>query len=148
MKLRNIGTMLMGVALVVGLAACGSIDDAVEVKFADICAVDDRWITSEGVLALGDQTKCESIGDSEECHIMLVDPDDSSQSVTVTIDVGDKANQMDNLPDSYSDSDLVVRDNAGNTLGVGDKARVTGTASNNEQAYACRVWVRRIEAVP
>jgi hypothetical protein len=145
---RIIGMGIVILALAGILAACGSVADAVTVDFKDICAKDDRWITSEGILALGEKTKCESIGDSEECHVQLNDPEDSTKWITVTFDVGDKANTMDNLPDNYSEKDLVVRDNSGKTVGVGDRVRVTGTASNNEAAYACRVWVRKVEAVP
>lgn len=148
MNSRIIGVNILVMTLASILAACGSVDDAVTVSFADICAKDDRWITSEGILTLGDKTRCESIGDSEECHVQLNDPDDPSKWVTVTFDVGDKPNQMDDIPDSYTDKDLIIRDNVGKAVGVGDKVRVTGTASNNEKDFACRVWVRRVESIP
>lgn len=101
---------VLGAAL---LAACGSPDDAVEVSFEDACAEDDRWVTVEGYLGAGAQTSCESIGDSEECHMLLVNPDDASDTVTATIEVGDGSNQMDPIPDNYTADDLVFRDNAG-----------------------------------
>ena len=147
MRVKSFLLMLVA-GMAATLAGCGSVDSAVPVGFVDICAEDDRWISAEGILGLADQTTCESIGDSQQCHIVLLNPDDSSQSVTVTIEVGDGANQMASLPTGYSDADLAVQDNVGSTHGAGDRVKVTGPASNNEAQYACRVWVRRIETVP
>lgn len=141
--------MIMGAALFIvgGLTACGSPDDAVPVAFADICAEDDRWISAEGILTLGDETWCETTGDMEQCHIVLLNPDDPGQAVTVTLEIGDENNRMASLPESYTDADLLVKDNAGAAVGTGSRVRVIGPASNDEAQYACRVWVRQIEAV-
>ena len=130
------------------LAACGGVEDAVAVPFAEACAEDDRWVSVEGVLALGDQTSCETTGSMEQCHIVLANPDNASDVINVTIEVDDAANRMNDIPDSYTDADLVVRDNAGTTVGAGALVRVIGPASNDEAGFACRIWVRQIEALP
>lgn len=127
---------------------CGSVDDAVAVPYSEACVEDDRWVSVEGVLALGNQTNCETIGDMEQCHILLLNPDNPNDAITVTIETGSEADRMSTIPDNYTDADLVVRDHAGTTLGAGSRARVIGPASNDEAAYDCRIWVRQIEAVP
>lgn len=147
MRTRLVQTGIIVLILAGILTGCGSVADAVPVSFTDICAKDDRWISAEGVLSLGERTKCESIGNSQECHVQLSDPDDATKWVTITFDVGDKPNTMNDIPDQYSDSDLVVRDDTGKALGVGDRVRVYGTASSNEADFDCRVWVRKVEAV-
>lgn len=145
---RRVGILILGLLVSGALIGCGGVDDAVAVPFGETCAEDDRWVSIEGVLALGNQTNCETIGDMEQCHILLLNPDNSNEAVTVTIETGDEADRMNSIPDQYTDTDLVVRDHAGTTLGSGSRVRVIGPASNDEAAYACRIWVRQIEAVP
>jgi hypothetical protein len=147
MSIKILRTGLVAVLMAGAALACGGgVQDAVTVDFADICAEDDRWITADGVLAVGDEVSCETIGDSQSCHILLQNPDDSSDTVTITLDVGDQPNQMNDIPDNYSDEDLVVHDKDGNDVGAGDLVSVTGTASNNEEGFACRVWTRQVIA--
>jgi hypothetical protein len=145
---RKAGLVFLMIVVCGALMGCGSVDDAVPVAFGDACAEDDRWVSVEGLLALGEQTSCETVGDMEQCHIVLANPDNPNDQITVTIEVEDANNRMNAIPDSYTDADLVVRDNAGTTVGAGDLVRVIGTASNDEAGFACRIWVRQIEAVP
>src|SRR5689334_22977889 len=121
MNIKAVGTVFVVAAFAGAALACGGgVQDAVEVDFADICAEDDRWVTSEGVLTLGDEVNCEAVGDTQSCHILLADPADSSNTVTITLDVGDKPNQMNDIPDNYGDEDLVVHDKNGVDVGAGD----------------------------
>lgn len=51
---------------------------------------------------------------------------DSGASVRVSFPEGEGARQLEPLPKSYTDSDVVFRDDDQKTFGVGDAIRVTG----------------------
>ncbi len=96
--------------------------EAIEVTFDDICAEGVRRVTIHAQLAtLPVQMYC-----GTSCPIRLQDPLGSGWILPMRIDVGTGENQMEELPDSFSDGDLRIRGADGRTVGVGGKVSVTG----------------------
>ncbi len=148
---RHLFMMVPVLVLAAASLACYTgAEDPVAVSFDEACAEDDRPVTVEGVLGLGDTTYCETNPDNGEgtCDVLLFHPDDSSQSVTATLDLGSGANQMVELPDTYADSDFQFYDSAGASHGVKTRVRISGTSHNDMQGYTCRIMVDTIELVP
>lgn len=100
-----------------------------------------------GRLDLMGSTKCTTLGDITTCGLLLENPDNTEQKITIFVKVGDGPNQMNPLPESYSQSDIQVHLDDGTTALVGYRLRVRGrvciTTSNN----ACIEYIDRIELV-
>jgi hypothetical protein len=107
--------------------------------------IGDRF-SVEGYLRPGDlSTGCGGTRGDMRCSIRLnASSSGSGGSIPVSVEVGSRANQMEQLPSVYRISDLQFRDNARSLLGPLDRVRVTGKMHNR----FCMISVRVIKAVP
>lgn len=68
-------------------------------------------------------------------------------SMTADIPIGSEANTINELPESYTNADLVIRDKSGTTIKLGDHIRLTGTFKfHSKDSKAIKVAeIERIE---
>lgn len=113
--------------LIVGLAACGGDESAtvgVETAFADICneSNEGERLAVSGYLRLPD-----SFTGDFSVVLRLYETDSfEGTPIGVTARLGTEANQVENVPDSYSDNDLKVHLANGQVVGYGTKVKVSG----------------------
>jgi len=69
-------------------------------------------------------------------------PDGDGIDIDVSVEIGTGANQMEDIPDDFTDDDLKVRTNENELIGSNDKVIVAGTVyryadSTNEGRFLC-----------
>jgi hypothetical protein len=112
---------------ILGLAACGGDEPAtagVETAFADVCneSNEGERVAVEGYLRLPD-----SFSGDFSVVLRLFETDSfEGTPIGATVRLGTEANQMENMPDSYTDDDLRVHLADGQVVGYGTKVKVSG----------------------
>jgi hypothetical protein len=113
--------------LILGLAACGGDEPATagtETAFADVCneSNEGERVAVEGYLRLPDSFT----GDFSVVLRLFETDSFEGTPIGVTARLGTEANQVENVPESYSDTDLKVHLSNGQVVGYGTKVKVSG----------------------
>ena len=86
------------------------------------------------------------------CTLSLADPDGSDMVLYFEIFRGGLANQMDDLPDKYQNSDLRIHTKDGQIVGVDDLVTIQGVVVTSEDTWdkslECKVSVQWISEAP
>ena len=104
------------------------------VSFANACKAEnkDKIISVDGYLGVSSIMICNSRGIVRYCGINLYAQPGTGDSLTANVDVGNEANQMEQLPDQYKPQDLRIHTADGKTVGFRDRVKVTGKISPGE----------------
>jgi uncharacterized RDD family membrane protein YckC len=124
------------------LASSTSTPAPVEVTFdtiGDYAA--GRLVILVGRLVLMSKIRCRN----NECGLLLENPADTSQKITIFIKAGDGPNQLKPVPESYTKGDIQVRLDDGTYAPVGYRIRVTGRVCETTDGDACIHDIRKIE---
>jgi len=97
------------------------------------------------VILVGRLTLFASTFCSDTCGLLLENPGNPSQKVTIFVPVGDGNNQMKSLPDSYTKSDIQVRLDDGTLAVIGYRMRVTGRVCSTTADEPCINNISKIE---
>ena len=138
---RCIGGCLLALVAITG---CGE-KTITAVDFAKVCDQEaDAWIATEGVLVLPATVVCHG-SRKVNCELELHPPaGQAGDAIIASVRVGDGPNQMDALAEGYRAEDLVLRTDAGQTLGTGAAVRLTGQRGHGGR---CRIYTKKIEAL-
>ena len=82
---------------------------------------------------------------NSECGLLLENPADASQKITIFILSGDEPNQLKPVPEKYSKSDIKVRLDDGTYALVGYRLRVTGMVCETTNGNPCIQSIRKVE---
>ena len=93
-----------------------------------------------GRLALFSSTRC-----GEACGLLLENPANAAQKITIFVTVGSEPNQMKPLPTSYTKSDIQVRLDDGTFAVIGYRIRVTGSMCLTTSDEPCILDITKIE---
>lgn len=94
-----------------------------------------KRVTLEGYLGAPKMMMC-----SDTCSMNLYPtPAREGSMLSISLKVGDDENQMEELPKSFSETDVKVRTKDGKVLGVGAKIRVTGGRLGSKQDKSCQI---------
>jgi hypothetical protein len=135
--------------IVLSLAACSEEAPTVgEVKeFAAVCqeANKGKRIAVDGYLRLPDSFS----GDSSVVLRLYETAEFAGETIGVQTKIGPEANQMENVPTTYSDEDLKVHLADGQVAGLGAKVKVSGQVYFPivEQVFACGLENPLIEQI-
>jgi len=118
--------LIAGLALSAALAGCASEPPTAGelLAFEAVCdrANDGKRLAVEGYLLLPDE-----FTDSESVVLRLYQELDlDAARIGVTVRFGSQANQIDEVPTSYSDDDLKIHLTDGSTIGYDTRVRVSG----------------------
>ncbi len=100
-----------------------------------------RLVTLIGRLVLTNNVHCRN----DECGLLLENPDNTSQKITIFIMAGDEPNQLKPVPETYTKSDIKVRLDDGTYALVGYRLRVTGRVCKTTDGDACIDAIRKVE---
>ena len=139
-RMIHIGAMrilvsALGALLLVGCAHRPADGEAVE----DACAADNdgQKVTVSGYITM---SKVLTLCSANGCPFYLQQPrgkvNDGEQSVRVSFPEGKGARELEPLGKSYTDKDVVFRDDDEKTFGIGDAVRITGKINVSEGSCA------------
>jgi hypothetical protein len=100
-----------------------------------------------GRLDLMGGTTCTSSNAAQKCGLLLENPANPDQKITIFVWVGESPNTMKPLPDSYTKSDIQVRLNDGSYAVVGYRLRVQGRVCTTTENNPCITNITKIELV-
>lgn len=113
----------------------------IEVNFDTLATVnDDTLVVMVGRLALMSSTICDY-----KCGLLLENPDNTNQKITIFVTVGDNPNQMKALPDNYTKGDIQITLDDGTLAYVGYRLKVTGSKCTTTEDNPCIYTIRKIE---
>ena len=114
----------------------------VEVSFDSIGDYDTgRLVILVGRLVLTSNIRCRNA----ECGLLLENPGDTSQKITIFITAGDEPNQLKPVPETYTKGDIKVRLDDGTYALVGYRLRVTGRVCKTTDGDPCIDAIRKVE---
>jgi hypothetical protein len=93
-----------------------------------------------GRLSMVSSTYC-----NHTCGLLLENPANTTQKITIFVTVGDQPSQMKPLPNSYTKSDIQVRLDDGTYAVIGFRIRVTGRICQTTSENPCINDILRIE---
>ena len=142
--------LLLTISLVsLTLAACGeaapTVGDAKDFAVACDKANDGKRIAVEGYLRLPESFS----GDQSVVLRLYAASDFSGQPIGIQIKLGKQANQLEPVPDQYSDNDLQVHVANGQIVKYGTKVKVSGQVYFPlvAQEFACSLENPLVELV-
>lgn len=113
----------------------------VEVNFNTLADYPDgQLVIFSGRLALFNSTTCDY-----QCGLLLENPGNTSQKITIFVTVGQNPNQMNALPENFTKSDIQVRLDDGTYAGIGYRILVTGRKCTTTNDTPCISEIRKIE---
>jgi hypothetical protein len=158
MKRSSLKLLLVSLSLLGTTAACKKDPGPAEsVTFATVCDAKydptmeqgldkTKRVAIEGYLDIprGLFTMC-----SDTCNLQLLEkPGVQDKSFRINLKVGDSENQMEKLPEKYSEKDLKVHTHDDKVVGVGARVRVTGGRLGKAADKTCQlVDVDKVEAL-
>jgi hypothetical protein len=107
----------------------------------------DRLVILIGRLDLMSSTKCTTQGERTTCGLLLENPSNPDQKITIFVPVGDQPNQMKPLPETYTKGDIQVRLDDGTYAVVGYRLRVHGRVCITTVNTPCISDITKIELV-
>lgn len=114
----------------------------VEVTFESIGDVDTgELVILVGRLVLTKNIRCVN----SVCGLLLENPADTAQKITIFILAGDEPNQLKPVPEKYSKGDIKVRMDDGSYALVGYRLRVTGRVCETTSGNPCLESIRKVE---
>lgn len=116
-----------------------------------------KYATVTGVLGISTGVMGSTTCKAGRCKLELSVPDpawkapkDTVSTVSISISVGSGQNEMAELPDKYSKTDVKVKAMGGKTLAAGDTVKLSGPldchGNNGEDRLPCSMYVERIDA--
>jgi len=133
--------MVLIITLVL-LTACSS--EPIKVRACELCfeKYKNELVVTEGFVKLPESFY--TAGGS--VTLLLVD-DSRKRLPTITLkNWGEKKNMMEKLKDGYTEEDVMIYDNDGNIIKLGDKVRVTGELHGASKPW-CEINVDKIEKI-
>ena len=132
-------------ALAVLLAGCGGAPQLLSLTQACAQDRDGSAVAVEGYLRADTSVSCSSYGGDFRCMLDTVESPTGSAGPKAGLDilVGTGSDAMDELPSSYTESDLRLRAHDGGAVHVGDRVRASGKASTGPGV--CFVTVDKLE---
>jgi hypothetical protein len=113
--------------LAVGLIACGG--PAKAVAFAQVCdkANEQQRISTEGYFSTGSSVFCSNIGSSTvQCGLTFVENAGDTAGFSADVDQGDGDNEIEDIPDDFTDETITIHADDGSVVRIGDKVRASG----------------------
>lgn len=142
------------IAALAMLILAGCAGEAAEVPYASACNIenDGKNIAVVGYFQTRLSMYCSNTGGDYRCPLGFVSAPGDETDFTADLLEGDGRNQMSPIPDSYTDADIILNTDDGGTLGVGQRARISGKMSIVEPSAeagsgVCFMTVDKIEAV-
>jgi hypothetical protein len=121
-------------------------------EFGQVCQKenDKKYISVEGYLRTGASVLCSTRNGTRTCGLELSDKLDGESKISVYVEEGTGAGQMEPLPKSYGKDSLKVHAADGSTLGPKDRVRLVGKATTatdavNASYTICFIDVDKIE---
>ena len=144
MQKRLLAVLILAV-VAFALTACAAPEPAELVDYANVCdqANDDKRISAVGYFDPGVSVYCSDSGGDYRCGMDFLETLDAAEGFTADMLEGSGPNQMSKLPDSYSNSDIKIQTNDGGTIGIGQKARISGEMLIGEGV--CLMSVDRVD---
>lgn len=131
-----------------GAVGCGT-STGVPIEYAKACSTDNdkKVIEVSGFLDDKGGIFCSNIGGGPvRCGISLLEtPQSEKASLSADIERGNSANEVEELKSGYKREDVKIHTNDGNLIGIGEKAKVTGTLNFVSGSDRCYVTVAKIE---
>jgi len=100
-----------------------------------------RQVILVGRLAMFSSTFC----DDNDCGLLLENPANPSQKITIFVTTGDQPNMMKPLFEGYTKSDIQVRLDDGTYAVIGYRVRVTGRICETSSGAPCITNIKKIE---
>jgi hypothetical protein len=79
------------------------------------------------------------------CGLLLENPENTNQKITIFVLVGDTPNYMKALPDNYRKEDIQIILDDGSLAYVGYRLKVTGRKCTTTEGNPCIYTIRKIE---
>ncbi len=94
-----------------------------------------KRVTLEGYLGAPRMLVC-----SSTCNLYLYPtPDRKGDGIAISLTLGDDPNQLEELPDEYTEQDFKLHTNDGKVVGIGAKIRVTGGRLGTDGKKTCQL---------
>ena len=106
--------------------------EAVRVELANACVGenDGRYVTTSGYLDPSLSIYCSNTGGGPvRCSLDVVAKKGDKRVMGADIQKGSSADEIEELPSGYKDSDVKVHDNSGAIINLSDKITLTGKIS-------------------
>jgi uncharacterized RDD family membrane protein YckC len=113
----------------------------VEVDFDTL----DNYAVGHPVILVGRLTFFSITTCNDTCNLLLENPDNPSQIITIFVPVGDGNNQMKPLPDPFTNKDIQVRLDDGTLAVIGYRIRVTGRVCETPEGVSCISDISKFE---
>ena len=142
----NKGWYSLLLALAIGLIACGGPGKAV--AFAQVCdkANEQQRIATEGYFSTGGSIFCSNIGSSTvQCGLEFVENAGDSEGFSADVDQGDGDNEVEEIPDDFTDDTITIHADDGSVVRIGEKVRISGKMLISENV--CLMNVDLIEPI-
>jgi outer membrane lipoprotein SlyB len=120
---------------------------ATEVSFSDVCQLenDHKNLSTEGYFATRVTMYCSDSGGDYRCPLDFLESPDSENRFTADMLEGNGKNQLAQVPDSYTDADVMIKTDDGSVIGVGQRARISGKMLIGEGV--CLMTVDKVETI-
>jgi len=109
------------------LIACGG--PARAVAYSQVCdpANSGQSVSTEGYFAVGGSVFCSNIGSSKvKCGLDFVESAGDTDAFTADVVRGDGDNQIEEIPDDFTEETIAIHADDGSVVRIGDKVRVSG----------------------
>lgn len=143
---------VLSVVLLMG-AVAGCSEPPVQVAHGDVCSLenDDKVVSVDGHFQLGITMYCSDVSGNYRCGLDFVSAPGADDGFSVDVIEGDGNNELLPLPDSYTDNDLKIQTDGGETITQADKVRITGDLSVSQDPVSndmvCYMYVNTVERV-
>lgn len=135
------------------LAACSPPPPGTPVTFATLCDEGnaDQRVSLEGYPRLSEGMTM--VSDTLTVYLWE-EPDRGGESVYTSLKIGTGANQVENIPDDFTDADLKIHINDNQVIGLDNKIRMHGRVLRSESideegVFTCQLFgVDLVEDVP
>ena len=148
--MKRIVVLGLMIGLTFVFVACSS-EPPVEVAHGDVCKLenDDKVVMTEGYFKLGLSMYCSDTSGQYRCGLDFVSARDVEDGFSVDVVEGEGNNELSPLPDSYTDADMKIQSDSGETVTQNDKVRITGDLSVSQDPVSndmvCYMYVDKVE---
>lgn len=138
-------------SIVTGLFVCGVFaacdQSAMPVEFSKACDVENekKVVEVNGFLSAAGSVSCSNRSGRMECGFTFTETPGAKESISVYIEQGTRANNVETPKRGYKRKDSQVRDDNGNIVNLAQKAKLTGKSNVAPDLSTCFIDVTKIE---
>ena len=133
--------------LVTFSAGCSEVPSGEPVEFSKACdaANNDKLIQVAGYLSEKGSMWCRGNSSETECGLKLLESPGSQAELSVDLDQGSSANNIEKLERNYKPEDVKIHANDGSVINLADKVKVSGKMLISPENKVCNMDVSKIE---